>query len=170
MKKPILLPAIRDALRSTGLAAWQTGYLFRKTAQNALESVQEVLRVEVQKGNVQLVADFLSDKALPAVKALLVERMATRLLLRLGLRGALASNIIGWVLPFVLEAMIRAGHKTGFFDKLKSNATIADALHRLDELKQAAWKTIAPDAATSAELLADDATPETLPSPTATPT
>ena len=74
------------------------------------------------------------------------------------------------VLPFVLEAMIRAGHKTGFFDKLKSNATIADALHRLDELKQAAWKTIAPDAATGAELLADDATPETLPSPTATPT
>jgi len=151
MRKPVILPAIRNAARATGLAAWQTGRLFRKTAQNALEAVQDVLRAEVQKGNVQLVADFLSNKALPAAKALLLERMATRLLVRIGLRGILATNVIGWILPFVLEALVRAGHKTGFFDKLKANATVSEALHRLEELKQTAWKTLAPDANTSTE-------------------
>ena len=159
MKKPLLLPTLRNAARTTGLAAWQTGHFFRKTAHNALEAIQEVLRAEVQKGNMQVVADFLTNKAVPAAKALLLERMTTRLLLRMGLRGALAANIIGWVLPFVLEALVRAGHKTGFFDKLKANTTVSDALHRLDELKQTAWKTLAPDAATGAELVSNDSTP-----------
>ncbi|WP_324678797.1 hypothetical protein [Hymenobacter sp. GOD-10R] len=166
MKKPVFPPAVRNAFRSTGLAAWQTGHLFRKAAQNALEAVQEVLRAEVQKGNAQLVADFLSNKALPTVKALLLERMAARLLVRIGLRGALASNIIGWILPFALEALVRAGHKTGFFDKLKANPTVAELLHRLDELKQTAWHTMAPDAASSAELLTDDTPMQALPSNT----
>ncbi|OUJ74947.1 hypothetical protein [Hymenobacter crusticola] len=168
MKKPFLLPSLRTAAHATGLAAWQTGRLFRKTAQNALDAAQEVLRAEVQKGNIQLVADFLSNKAVPAVKALLLERMAARMLLRLGLRGALATNVIGWILPFALEALVRAGNKTGFFDKVKANATVAEALQRLDELKQTAWKTIAPDAATSAELLADE--PPLQAPPNTTPT
>jgi len=169
MKKPLLLPALRNAARVTGLAAWQTGQLFRKTTQNALDAIQEVLRTEVQKGNIQLVTDFLSNKALPAVKALLLERMAARLLVRIGLRGALATNVIGWILPFALEALVRAGNKTGFFDKLKANPTVAEALQRLDELKQTAWKTIAPDAATiSAELLTDDSPLQLLPDNPAT--
>jgi len=158
MRKPVFLPTLRNAARATGLAAWQTGRLFHKALHNALEAIQEVLRAEVQKGNVQLVADFLSDKAVPAVKALLLERMAARLLIRIGLRGALATNIIGWVLPFAVEALVRAGHKTGFFDKLKANATVAEALHRLDELKQAAWKTVVP-AAPAAEPAQDDQPP-----------
>ncbi|GGF07246.1 hypothetical protein [Hymenobacter cavernae] len=158
MRKHVILPAIRNAARATGLATWQTGRLFRKTAQNALEAIQDVLRAEVQKGNVQLVADFLANKALPAAKVLLLERMAARMLVRIGLRGALATNVIGWVLPFALEALVRAGHKTGFFEKLKANATISDALHRLEELKQTAWKTLAPDTDANAETPADDAT------------
>ncbi|HEX8348918.1 MAG TPA: hypothetical protein VF598_03080 [Hymenobacter sp.] len=160
MRQPISLSSVRNAARATGLAAWQTGRLFRKTAQNALEAIQDVLRAEVQKGNVQLVADFLSDKALPAVKALLLERMAARLLVRIGLRGVLATNVVGWILPFVLEIVVRTGHKTGFFDKLKANATVSDVLYRLDELKRTVWKTLAPDAGSSAELLPDDALPQ----------
>ncbi|GAA3994852.1 hypothetical protein GCM10022408_01580 [Hymenobacter fastidiosus] len=158
MKKLTFLPLF-NAARVTGLLAWQTGRLFQQVAQKALDAVQDVLRAEVRKGNVQLVTDFLTNKALPAAKALLLERMATRLLLRIGLRGALATNVVGWILPFVLERLFRAGVTTGFFDKVKSHATVADTLHRLDELKNAAWKIIAPDAGTSAELVAGDNRP-----------
>ena len=156
MKKPRFLPALIGAARFTGLAAWQTGRLFRQLAARALDSVQDVLRAEVEKGNLKLVADFLADKALPAARVLLVEQMTTRLLLRLGLRGALASNVVGWVLPFVIEKLIVAGNKSGLFDKLKANATVSEGLHKLDELRHAAWKMLVPDPGSSVELVEDE--------------
>ncbi|HEX8427088.1 hypothetical protein [Hymenobacter sp.] len=157
MKKLSLLPQIlRTAGQLTGMAAWQTGRLFRKTAASALDSIQEVLRAEVKKGNAKLVADFLTDKALPAARALLLERMAARLLIRLGLRGALASSVIGWILPFVLEQMVKVGQRTGLFDKLRANPTVQESLVRLEELKQGVWKRLFPDHGTSAHLLEDN--------------
>lgn len=157
MKNISLFPHfLRQAGQLTGLAAWQTGRLFRKAAQSALESVQEVLRAEVQKGNVQLVRDFLSSKALPAVRTLLLERMTARLLVRLGLRGALASNVVGWILPVVLEQLLKVAQKSGIFDRLREHTTVQDALQRLDELKRATWKRLAPDHGTGAEVLPDD--------------
>ncbi|GAB2787995.1 hypothetical protein HNQ93_002649 [Hymenobacter luteus] len=157
MKNISLFPHfLRTAGQLTGLAAWQTGRLFRKAAQSALESVQEVLRAEVQKGNVQLVRDFLSSKALPAARTLLLERMTARLLVRLGLRGALASHVVGWILPVVVEQLMKAAQKSGLFDRLREHATVQDALQRLEELKRATWKRLAPDHGTGAEVLPDD--------------
>ncbi|WBO86231.1 hypothetical protein [Hymenobacter yonginensis] len=158
MKKVILLPHfLRTAGLLTGMAAWQTGRLFRKAAASALDSIQEVLRAELKKGNQQLAADFLTNKALPAARALLLERMAARLLVRIGLRGALASSVVGWILPVVLEQMVKVGQKTGLFDKIRSHGTVQDTLHRLDELKEAVWKRLSPDHGSSVELLDDDA-------------
>lgn len=158
MKKPAFIPVLLGAARFTGLAAWQTGRLFRQLAARALDSVQDVLRAEVEKGNLKLVADFLADKALPAARVLLVEQMTVRLLVRLGLRGALASNVVGWVLPFVIEKLIVAGRKSGLFERLKANATVGESLERLDELRRATWKMLVPDPGTSAEVV--DATEE----------
>ncbi|MBH8569492.1 hypothetical protein KB206_11400 [Microvirga sp. STS02] len=163
MKKPRFLPAILGAARFTGLAAWQTGRLFRQLAARALDSVQDVLRAEVEKGNLKLVADFLADKALPAARVLLIEQMTVRLLLRLGLRGALASNVVGWVLPFVIEKLIAVGHKSGLFDKLKANPTVSEVLDKLDELRSATWKMLVPDPGSSVEIVEDDATTPRLP-------
>lgn len=156
IKKPRFFPALAGAARLTSLAAWQTGRLFRQLAARALDSVQDVLRAEVEKGNLKLVADFLADKALPAARALLLERMTVRLLARIGLRGALASNVVGWVLPFVIEKLIVAGNKSGLFDKLKANATVSDGLHKLDELRHAAWKMLVPDPGSSAEVVDEE--------------
>jgi hypothetical protein len=163
MKKPSFLPNLLGAARLTGLAAWQTGRLFRQLAARALDSVQDVLRAEVEKGNLRLVADFLADKALPAARALLIEQMTVRLLVRLGLRGALASNVVGWVLPFVVEKLIVAGHKSGLFDKLKANATVSESLEKLDELRHAAWKILVPDPGSGAEVVVEDDTSPRLP-------
>jgi len=163
MKKPRFIPALLGAARFTGLAAWQTGRLFRQLAARALDAVQDVLRAEVEKGNLRLVADFLADKALPAARVLLLEQMTVRLLLRLGLRGALASNVVGWVLPFVVEKLIAVGNKTGLFDKLKANATVSESLGKLDELRRATWKMLVPDPGSGAEVLADDARAPRLP-------
>lgn len=163
MKKPRFLPSftgLTSAARLTGQAAWQTGRLFRQLAARALDSIQDVLRAEVEKGNLKLVADFLADKALPAARVLLIEQMTVRLLLRLGLRGALASNAVGWVLPFVLEKLIMAGNKGGLFDKLKANPTVSEALGKLDELRSATWKILIPDPGSSAEVVAEVAADE----------
>jgi hypothetical protein len=148
----------RTALQATNARAWRTGRLFRQTALRALDAVQEVLRAEVRKGNVQAVVAFLRGTALPAARTLLLERMTTRLLLRIGLRGALASNVVGWILPFVLEKLVQAGHKTGLFDKLLANENVAETLARLEELRRTAWKLVEPDAGSSAEVVTDNET------------
>ena len=161
MRKPIFLPLVARAARRTGLAAWQTGRLFRQLVARALDSVQDVLRAEVEKGNLKLVADFLADRALPVARVLLLERMSVRLLARLGLRGVLASNIVGWVLPFVLEKLVSVALKSGMVDKLKANATVGEAFDRLDELRHTTWKMLVPDPGSSAELV--DKAPTQLP-------
>lgn len=164
MKSISLLPHfLRTAGQLTGLAAWRTGRLFRKAAASALEAVQEVLRAEAQKGNGPLVRDFLTNKALPAVRALLLERMTARLLVRLGLRGALASSVAGWILPLVLEQLIRTGQRTGIFHKLRSSGSVQEVTARLEELKIATWKHLNPDYGSGVTLLPDD--PEPAPKP-----
>jgi hypothetical protein len=163
---PAQLPRqVLNAARQTGLRAWQTGRLFRQVAQRALDSVQEVLRAEIQNGHARLVADFLADKALPAAKALLLERMTARLLLRIGLRGAFVTNVAGWVLPFILEKLLQAARASGLFARLEANPTVTDALARLDELRQAASRLIFPDGATEARVLTDEEAAELLSKP-----
>ena len=153
---PTNLPGqVLSAARQTGLRAWQTGRLFRQLAQRALDAVQDVLRAEVQNGHARLVADFLADKALPAARALLLERMAARLLLRIGLRGVFMTNVAGWVLPFVLEKLLQAARTSGLLARLEANPTVADGLGRLDELRQAAGRLLFPDGETEARVLTD---------------
>jgi len=147
---------LRAAGQLVGLKAWQTGRLFRKAAQTALDSVLEVLRAEVEKGNVRQVREFLLGKALPAARTLLLERMTARLLVRLGLRGALASNVVGWVLPVVLEQLLKVAQRSGLVDRLRETAPIQETLTRIAELRQATWKRLVPDHGTGAEVLPDD--------------
>jgi hypothetical protein len=154
---PAGLPGqVLAAARHTSLRAWQTGRLFRQLAQRTLDTVQEVLRAEIQNGHARLVADFLADKALPVARTLLLERMTARLLLRLGLRGAFMTNIAGWVLPFVLEKLFQAARASGLLARLEANPTVADALTRLDELRLAATRLLFPDGETEARVLSDE--------------
>jgi hypothetical protein len=153
MKTPAFLSPLLNSAQNLGLRAWQTGPLFRKAFNTAVESVQEVLRAEVQKGNAKAVADFLTDKAAPAVKALLLERMSVRLLARLGLRGALASNVVGWILPFVVERLIRVALQTEIATRLQQHPTVTNVRHTLDELKHRVRRTVAPDFGSGAELV-----------------
>lgn len=147
---------VAGAARQAGRRAGQTGRLFRQVAQRALDAVQDVLRTEVQNGHARLVVDFLADKALPAARALLLERMTARLLLRLGLRGAFMTNVAGWILPFVLEKLLQAARSSGLLAKLEANPTVADTLARVDELRQAAARLIFPDGDTGAIVLTDE--------------
>ena len=147
---------VAGAARQAGRRAGQTGRLFRQVAQRALDAVQDVLRTEVQNGHARLVVDFLADKALPAARALLLERMTARLLLRLGLRGAFMTNVAGWILPFVLEKLLQAARSSGLLAKLEANPTVADTLARVDELRQAAARLIFPDGDTGAVVLTDE--------------
>jgi hypothetical protein len=157
---PAGLPGqVASAARQAGQRAGQTGRLFRQLVQRTLDSVQDVLRTEVQNGHARLVVDFLTDKALPAAKVLLLERMTARLLLRLGLRGAFMSNVAGWVLPFVLEKLFQAARSSGLLAKLEANPTVADTLARIEELRQATARLIFPDGDTSATLVEEEDTP-----------
>ncbi|GAB2965398.1 hypothetical protein GCM10027048_38880 [Hymenobacter coalescens] len=167
MKAPAIFPTLLDATRALGLRAWQTGPLFRKAFRSAADSVQEVLRAEVQKGNAKLVADFLVDKAAPAAKALLLERMTIRLLARLGLRGALASNVVGWILPFVVEKIVRAVLQTEAAARLQQHPTVTNVRRTLDELTNRLRRAVAPDFGSKAEVLEHDLPALPAPAPTA---
>jgi hypothetical protein len=163
---PANLPSqVLAAARHTGLRAWQTGRLFRQLVQRTLDSVQDVLRAEIQSGHARLVADFLADKALPAARAILLERMAARLLLRIGLRGVFMTNIAGWVLPFVLEKLFQAARASGLLARLEANPTVTEALARLDDLRQAAARLLFPDGETEARVLTDAEATELLQKP-----
>lgn len=152
---PTGLPGqVADAVRQASRRAGQAGRL-RQLVPRALDAVQDVLRTEIKNGHGRLVIDFLTDKALPAVRVLLLERMTARLLLRLGLRGAFMSNVAGWVLPFVLEKLFQAARSSGLLAKLEANPTVADTLARVDELRQAAARLIFPDGETGATLVLD---------------
>lgn len=156
---PAGLPGqVASAARQAGQRAGQTGRLFRQLVQRALDSVQEVLRAEVQNGHARLVVDFLADKALPAAKVLLLERMTAQLLLRLGMRGVFMSNVAGWVLPFVLEKLFQVARSSGLLTKLEANPTVADTLARIEELRQATARLIFPDGETSATLVEEEDT------------
>ena len=163
MKTFRFFPALAGAARLTGLAAWQSGHLFRQLAARALDAVQDVLRAEVEKGNLKLVTDFLTDRALPAARVLLLEQMTVRLLVRLGMRGALASNVVGWVLPFVIEKLIATGQKSGVFAKLKTSAPVNESVAKLDELRRATWKRLVPDPGSHATVLAEDSSDGSVP-------
>lgn len=155
---PAQLPAQAwGAARQTGRRAWQTSRWFRQVVRRALDAVQEVLRAEIQNGHARLVADFLADKALPAAKALLLERMTARLLLRIGLRGTLLTNVAGWVLPFVLEKLLQVARTTGLLARLEAHPTVAEGLARLEELRQATARLIFPDGDTGAEDITQEA-------------
>ena len=84
--------------------------------------------------------------------------MSVRLLARLGLRGVLASNVVGWVLPFVVEGLLKAAVKTGLAGKIKANPTVANALEKLDDLRHTTWKMLVPDPGSSAEVVAEETT------------
>jgi hypothetical protein len=160
---PAGLPGqVAGAARQAGRQASQTGRLFRQLVQRTFDAVQEVLRAEVQNGHARLVVDFLTDKALPTARALLLERMTAQLLLRLGLRGAFMSNVVGWVLPFVLEKLFQVARTSGLLAKLEANPTVADTLGRLDELRQAAARLIFPDGETGAVVITDEEAKELL--------
>ncbi len=160
---PAGLPGqVASAARQAGQHAGHTGRLFRQLVQRALDAVQDVLRAEIQNGHARLVVDFLTDKALPAARVLLLERMTARLLLRLGLRGAFMSNVVGWVLPFVLEKLFQAARTSGLLAKIEANPTVADTLARVEELRHAAGRLIFPDGDTGAVLLTDDEAKELL--------
>lgn len=149
---PAKLP---DQVAKATRQAGQSSQLFGQLIQRALDAVQEVLRTEVQNGHARLVVDFLTDKALPAARVLLLERMTARLLLRLGLRGALMSNVAGWVLPFVLEKLFQVARTSGLLAKLEANPTVADTLARVQELRQATARLIFPDGDTGAQVLTE---------------
>jgi hypothetical protein len=166
---PAGLPSqVAGAARQAGQRAGHSGRLFRQLVQRTLDAVQEVLRTEIQNGHGRLVIDFLTDKALPAARVLLLERMTARLLLRLGLRGALMSNVVGWVLPFVLEKLFQAARSSGLLAKIEANPTVADTLARVEELRHAAARLIFPDGETGATLVLDaEEKPVVVPTPTA---
>ncbi|WP_400190775.1 hypothetical protein [Hymenobacter sp. B81] len=153
MNPPAFLSPLLGSARALGLRAWQTGPLFRRAFVSAVESVQEVLRAEVQKGNAKLVADFLLDKAAPVAKELLLKRMTVTLLARLGLRGALASNVVGWILPFVLEKALQLVLRTETAARLQQHPTVTNVRRTLDELGRKLRRTVAPDFGSGAELL-----------------
>jgi hypothetical protein len=89
-------------LRAAGLKGRQVVDALRV----ATEETISVLSTELKKGNYQEVASLLAAKALLLGKSALLDRITTRvasrLMLRLGLPGIIAAGVVAVLVPFVL--------------------------------------------------------------------
>lgn len=73
------------------------------------ESIMEILRNELKKGNVDEVVATLKGKPLAGGRKLLIDKIiksiATKIGLRMGLRGAIATGLAAILVPLILSKM-----------------------------------------------------------------
>lgn len=89
-------------LRAAGLKGRQVAEAIRETTEGLVEEI----RAEIGKGNYKEVITFLAPNAIIWGKTVLLEkltsRVASRLMLRLGLPGIIAAGVVAVLMPFVL--------------------------------------------------------------------
>jgi hypothetical protein len=89
-------------LRAAGLKGRQVVEAIRVTTEGLIED----LKAEINKGNYKEVITFLGTNAIVWGRSALLDRLtkkvASRLMLRLGLPGAIAAGAVTLLLPFVL--------------------------------------------------------------------
>jgi len=107
MNTATLFHQLRRGLRASGAVTRLGAFRLLRISRLAMQTVEDVVREEVQAGRVGPVADRLKAQARKVLTEKLARRLVAALLLRLGIESALASTVVGLLLPFVLEYAIR---------------------------------------------------------------
>jgi len=73
----------------------------------AKESIMEILRNELKKGNIDEVVNTIKGKPMAGGRKLLIDKIiksiATKMVMRMGLRGAIATGLAAILVPLILS-------------------------------------------------------------------
>ena len=104
----------------------------------AKESIMEILRNELKKGNVDEVVATLKGKPLAAGRKLLIDKIiksiATKIGLRMGLRGAIATGLAAILVPLILSKMAHKLLQSDSVTDLMDTFGITDRMNDLTKL------------------------------------
>ena len=107
MDTSTLFHILRRATRSSADIAQVGAFKLLRISRLALATAEDVVRDEVKAGHLGPVAANLKAQARRVLAEKLTKRLVAVMLVRLGIRGALASTVVGLLLPLVLEYAVR---------------------------------------------------------------
>ncbi len=107
MNTTTLFHHLRRGLRASGALAKLGAFRLLRVSRLAMHTVEEVIAEEVRAGRVGPVTEKLKAGAHKLITDKLARRLVAMLLLRLGIESALASTVVGLILPFAVEYAIR---------------------------------------------------------------
>lgn len=107
MDTSTLFHTLRRATRTSADVAQVGAFRLLRIARLALATADDVVRDEVKAGHVGPVAEHLKTQVRRVLAEKLTKRLVAVLLVRLGIRGVLASTVVGLLLPLVLEYVVR---------------------------------------------------------------
>ena len=102
------------------------------------ESIMQILREELKKGNVDEVISTLKGKPLAGGRKLLIDKIiksiATKIGLRMGLKGAIATGLAAILVPLILSKMAHKVLQSDSLTDLMDTFGITDRMNEFSEL------------------------------------
>jgi len=102
------------------------------------ESIMQIMREELKKGNVDEVISTLKGKPMAGGRKLLIDKIiksiATKIGLRMGLRGAVATGLAAILVPLILSKMAHKVLQSDSMTDLMDTFGITDRMNEFSEL------------------------------------
>ena len=102
------------------------------------ESIMQILREELKKGNIDEVVSTLKGKPMAGGRKLLIDKIiksiATKIGLRMGLRGATATGLASILVPLMLSKMAHKVFQSDSMTDLMDTFGITDRMNEFSEL------------------------------------
>ena len=131
MDTSTLFHTLRRATRSSIDIAQIGAFRLLRISRLALATADDVVRDEVKAGRVGPVADKLKAQVRRVLAEKLTKRLVAVLLVRLGLRGMLASTVVGLLLPLVLEYAVRRLGQTQAWARITAREDVVSLKERV---------------------------------------
>lgn len=131
MDTSTLFHTLRRATRSSAEIAQVGAFRLLRISRLALATAEDVIRDEVNAGHVGPVAEKLKGQVQRVLAEKLTKRLVAVLLVRLGIRGALASTVVGLLLPFVLEYAVRRLGQTQAWARITEREDVVGLKERI---------------------------------------
>ncbi|MFC5270199.1 hypothetical protein [Adhaeribacter terreus] len=104
----------------------------------AKESIMEILRNELKKGNIDEVVNTIKGKPMAGGRKLLIDKIiksiATKIVMRMGLRGAIATGLAAILVPLILSKMAHKILQSDSLSDLMDTFGITDRMNDLTQL------------------------------------
>lgn len=131
MDTSTLFHTLRRATRSSADIAQVGAFKLLRISRLALATAEDVVRDEVKAGHVGPVADAFKNHVRGLLSEKLSKRLVAVLLVRLGIRGALASTVVGLLLPTVVEYAVRRLGQTQAWARITAHEDVVSLKERI---------------------------------------